>query len=149
MNMEEFAKSLDGREMGREIGKELTKEEEQLAKENRWVVVFGHSDDCIELRGFIHDELYRDRNPDKFWFSAQGPMKTWDDVDHDDEEEMEEYFENKYNAIGQLDVHYGSTFDGEYFDWVFDWSWPHEVFRIYEDDNGFCLGVIFKMPEVS
>ena len=140
MNMEEFAKSLDGREMG----KELTKEEEQIAKENGWVVVFGHSDDCIELRGLIHDELYRNRNPDKFWFSAHGPMKKWEDVDHDDEEEMEDYFENKYNAIGKLDVHYGSTFDGEYFTWVFDWGWPHDVFRIYEDGEGFCLGIVFK-----
>jgi len=143
MNMEEFAKSLDGREMG----KELTKEEERLAKENRWVVVFGHSDDCIELRGYFNDELYRNRDLEMFWFSPNGPLKSWDDVDHDDEEEMEEYFENKYNAIGKLDSHWCTTFNGEYFDWVFDWSWPHEVFRIYEDDGGFCLGVVFKIQE--
>lgn len=52
MTLKEFAKMLDGREYGGEI----TKEEEALAKELGFVVVFGYSDDNAELRGAIDDE---------------------------------------------------------------------------------------------
>ena len=53
MTLKEFAKMLDGREYGGEI----TKEEEALAKELGFVVVFGYSDDNAELRGAIDDEI--------------------------------------------------------------------------------------------
>lgn len=36
---------------------ELTKEEEQVAKENGFVVVYGYSDDCAEFRGAFDDEV--------------------------------------------------------------------------------------------
>ena len=53
MTLKEFAKMLDGREYLHEI----TKEEEALAKEFGFVVVFGYSDDNAELRGAIDDEI--------------------------------------------------------------------------------------------
>ena len=45
MTLKEFAKMLDGREYLHEI----TKEEEALAKELGFVVVFGYSDDNAEF----------------------------------------------------------------------------------------------------
>lgn len=53
MNINEFAKMLDGRE----IGCEITPEEERQAKELGYVVVFGYSDDNAEFRGAIDDEV--------------------------------------------------------------------------------------------
>lgn len=53
MTKEEFAKLLDGRGYGEEI----TEDEEVLAKKNDLVVVFGYSDDNVELRGAINDEV--------------------------------------------------------------------------------------------
>lgn len=53
MTLKEFASLLDGREYRCEI----TPEEEKLAKELGFVVVFGYSDDCAELRGAIDDEI--------------------------------------------------------------------------------------------
>ena len=53
MTLKEFAKMLDNREYGNEI----TKEEEQLAKELGFVVVFGYSDDNIEFRGAVDEEI--------------------------------------------------------------------------------------------
>ena len=50
---EELASRLNGRSYRNEI----TPEEERLAKDNHLVVVFGASDDLVELRGAIHDEL--------------------------------------------------------------------------------------------
>jgi hypothetical protein len=53
IKLREFADMLTDREYGHEI----TKEEEALAKELGFVVVFGYSDDNAELRGAIDDEI--------------------------------------------------------------------------------------------
>ena len=53
LTKEELAAKLNGRSYRNEI----TPEEERLAKDNRLVVIFGASDDLIELRGAICDEL--------------------------------------------------------------------------------------------
>lgn len=50
---EELAEKLNGRT----YLNEMTEEEEQEAKESELVVVFGQSDDLVELRGAIDDEL--------------------------------------------------------------------------------------------
>ena len=51
--LKEFADKLNGRQ----YLNELTKELEAYAKENGIVVVFGQSDDLLELRGAIDDEF--------------------------------------------------------------------------------------------
>jgi hypothetical protein len=53
MNKDELAKLLDGRQYGVEINEK----EAQLARGNNLVVVFGASDDLMELRGAIYDEV--------------------------------------------------------------------------------------------
>ena len=53
MNKTDLAKILNGREYGSEI----TETEEKQAKDNGLIVIFGYSDDNIELRGAIEDEL--------------------------------------------------------------------------------------------
>lgn len=53
MTKENMAASLNGREMGEEI----TNSEENLAKDSGLIVIFGYSDDNIELRGVVHDEV--------------------------------------------------------------------------------------------
>ena len=52
MTIKEFAEMLNGRC----VRKEITAEEEKLADELRYVVVFGYSDDLAEFRGAIEDE---------------------------------------------------------------------------------------------
>ena len=53
MTKETLAEALSGREYGGEI----TKDECALAKQYGLVVIFGYSDDNVELRGAIHDEI--------------------------------------------------------------------------------------------
>ena len=59
MNETEFVKTItESRHCGKVfIGNELTHDEEELARENNLVVVFGYSDDCAEFRGAIDDEV--------------------------------------------------------------------------------------------
>jgi hypothetical protein len=53
MNRDKMAALLNGRSYGEEI----TKEECATAKAHGLVVVFGYSDDNVELRGAIDDEV--------------------------------------------------------------------------------------------
>jgi hypothetical protein len=53
MTKEELAAMLDGREMGNEI----SNEEAALARASGLVVAFGYSDDNVEFRGALHDEI--------------------------------------------------------------------------------------------
>ena len=59
MNESEFVKMItESRHCGKVFrGNELTCDEEELARENNLVVVFGHSDDCAEFRGAYVDEV--------------------------------------------------------------------------------------------
>lgn len=108
MTLKEFAKTLDGREYGHEI----TKEEEILAKELGFVVVFGYSDDNAELRGAIYDEigcydggiLKHDDLPDEIY-------ADWcpDDIDCA---------------------------------WAYGTSIPHETFYIYDNGELYCVGIV-------
>jgi hypothetical protein len=53
MNVQEFAKMLDGREYDYEI----TTSEDIDAMQLGFVIIFGYSDDNAELRGAIQDEI--------------------------------------------------------------------------------------------
>ena len=53
----DVAKLLDGNEYGNELRNELDINIEELCKKNKWIIVFGYSDDNVEIRGAIDDEL--------------------------------------------------------------------------------------------
>lgn len=53
MNKETLATQLNGRSYRNEI----EKEEEEIAKDSGLIVIFGASDDLIEFRGVIYDEI--------------------------------------------------------------------------------------------
>lgn len=108
MTLKEFAKRLDGRQYGNEI----TKEEEALAKKLGFVVVFGYSDDCAELRGAIDDEL------DCF----DGGVLEHDDLP-----------DTIYADWCPEDIDCS---------WAYGTSIPHERFYIYEDDELYCVGIV-------
>ncbi|MBU7006342.1 hypothetical protein [Phosphitispora fastidiosa] len=131
MNIFEFAKKLAGREMGHEI----TLEEEKLAKELGFVVVFGYSDDGIEFRGAIDDEagcyLGKEIYLDK------------DGVFEDCNCECKYSKEAKKNTK----VIEAVWCDGE-LAWSYKTDIPHAKFTIYEDDEPFCQGIVFDVKEL-
>ena len=53
MTKEQLAELLNGNE----YRDEMTKEQEQAAKQNNLLVLFGASDDLLEMRGAIRDEV--------------------------------------------------------------------------------------------
>lgn len=127
--------------------RELSEEHFQFAKDQGWLVVFGHSDDCIELRGYFTDETYYDSK--KFAIDKDGLIPSWDQIDHDDENEVRVYFERKKaTPILTLYVFDNDEFEDEQFMWVFTCSYPHETFKIYDGDEPYCVGIVVDFKKL-
>ena len=136
MQIEKYAEWLGSFDM-----RELDESHFQQAKDHGWLVVFGHSDDCIELRGYFHDETYYDAS--RFYLDTKGLIPLWSNVDHENEEECAEYFRRKNRPpLLSLYVYDNERYDGEQFLWVFDCSRPHHIFKIYDGGEPFCVGIV-------
>lgn len=108
MTLKEFAALLDGRTYLHEI----TEEEEALARELGYVVVFGYSDDNAELRGAVDDEIGCYDGGVIEHEDLQGTiLAQWcpDDVDCS---------------------------------WYFSSTLPYEKFYIYEGNDLYCVGAV-------
>jgi hypothetical protein len=132
MNIQEFAKMLDGREYGREI----TEEEEKQAKELGFVVVFGASDDLTEFRGAIDDELdsYNGRT---IYLDGIG-------IFEDCEAGCKHCNKARENC---------KTIEAEWCEGAYSWSYctniPHATFEIMEDEEKYCKGIVFEFKELG
>ena len=98
MNTKELAALLNGREYGSEI----SKAEEAQAKADGLVVVFGYSDDNVELRGAIHDEIGASQGT-TLRICADGLLPNFEDV-ADDEAEAAEYFRRKLAGFKEIEA---------------------------------------------
>lgn len=134
MDAQQLAAMLDGRQMGSEI----TTDEMVLAREYGLVVVFGYSDDNVELRGAIYDEVSA-YNGTTVYLGPNGLLVN--DCDDDRcpyflrERERAPHFKAKWN-------------DGDGAAWSYEVPWPHETFRVMEDGDLFCVGVVFALADV-
>ncbi len=148
MNKEEFAKLLSGREYGMEI----TKDEERIAKESGLIVIFGYSDDNVEFRGVLRDEIgaYEGacfviaKAGDKVVVS-QNP-KFYREIDDLEAIALEPEIyalnnKNKFEAVStpsELDCY-----------WLIKTEMPHATFDIFEDCELFCRGVVIEVADLA
>lgn len=138
---EELAARLNGREIMDEISEAECKE----AKASGLVIVFGASDDLVELRGAIHNEIGA-YNGTEFKIYAGGLLTSWDDVDHDDESEMEKYFAVKNSASKTIEALWCKE---EGYSWTYKTSIPHSTFEIMEDGEHYCRGIVFDIASLK
>lgn len=135
MTKEQLAERLNGRE----CGKEVALADRNLAKENSLVVVFGYSDDNMEFEGAINDEVgcydggTAYLNETGLWVNEceyegcpyaekeAAKCKTIEAVWHDE----------------------GSPC------WTYETDIPHATFNIYEDDELWCVGMVFEMAALA
>jgi hypothetical protein len=133
MDINEFAKTLDGREYMNEI----TEEEEELALELGYVVVFGYSDDCTELRGAIYEETGSCGNHEIF-FDKYGLLKNkCSEFDCP-------YFEKEKLNAKCIEAIWNS----EGYSWIYKTDIPHAAFDILEDGEKYCRGIVFDIKEL-
>lgn len=109
---------------GREYGSEITREEAVLAKASGLVVVFGYSDDNVELRGAISDEAgcYRGRT---FYVRPDGI-----DTSGDGEKLIAEWCKEPRAS------------------WTYSTDVPHATFNIMENGELYCRGIVFAVADL-
>jgi hypothetical protein len=130
MNIQEFAAMLNSREYRREI----TKEEKKLAKELGFVVAYGASDDLMELEGAINDEFGCCDGGTAF-ITKDGILSSCEDECI--------HFQKAMEAAKKITAHWCK--DKEGFTWSYETDFPHETFRIYDDGEKYCRGIVFDI----
>lgn len=122
MTAKELSKMLSGREYGMEI----SKDEERKAADAGLVVAYGYSDDNVEFRGAIDEEVgaYEDTT---IYITKDGLLE--EPACNDAENCTCPYFEAAKNAAKTITAIWR---DGESPSRIFSTDIPHETFNIYE-----------------
>lgn len=129
MNKEELANLLNGRG----YNNETTQEIENEAVKNDLVIVFGISDDLMELRGAIHEEAGFE-----IYITSEGLLQN--ECDNDDcayfkkEKELAKKIEALWNVEG--------------YSWTYKTKIPHATFDILEDGKKYCRGIVFSLNDI-
>lgn len=105
------------------------------------VVVFGDSDDLMEFRGAITDEVgaweggiaYVDR---------QGLLPERDNIEGD--EELQGYFSRKPKAVA---IEALWCKEGDY-SWTYSTDIPHATFEVVDDGEPYCRGIVFALADI-
>lgn len=128
---------------GREYGSEITKAEADEAKAAGLVVVFGYSDDNIEFRGALNDEIGVGENT-TLSIDAKGEIPEWENLDRCDEEAVADYFGRKGKGRKIKTV-----WCRDVYSWTYETDIPHAKFDVMEDGDKYCRGIVFELRELS
>lgn len=135
MTKELLAERLNGCEMMNEISGYLESEAEKFGL----VVVFGGSDDLMEFRGAIHDEIDAYEGATAF-VDAEGLLPEREQIDND--EELEKFFQRKKTAKIVRAVWHNSGDTS----WTYETEILHVSFDVMEDGEKYCRGIVFELP---
>lgn len=139
MSPKELAALLNGRE----YRKEITAAEEVQARAHGLVVVFGASDDLMEFRGAIHDEIGCFDGGTAYLTSA-GLLQN--DCENDCENDECPHFEKMKEKAATIDALWCAEAD---YSWTFKTAIPHATFEIVEDGEPYCRGIVFALADVG
>ena len=122
---------------GMEYGEDIKEHDIEYAKVNGAVIVFGASDDLMEFRGAIKDEVgcygggfaYLDEN---------GLLQN--KCDNEDCP----YFQEKLSHAKYIEA----TWNSEGYSWIYTTEIPHETFEIVEEGQKYCRGIVFLMGDL-
>lgn len=135
MTKEEFAKKLDGRE----VGKEMDAGDEYIAKDSGLIVIFGASDDLAEIRGYVHDEVsVYEGGVIPFY---KGKLLT-KECDNDDCPHEERQLEKAKLVHAVWD-------EGDEAVWTYKTEIPHATFFIKEAGGNYCQGIVFDKKDIE
>jgi hypothetical protein len=135
MNKEQFAAMLNGREYGNEI----TRGECDIAKELGLVVVYAYSDDNMEFRGAINDEV-------GCWDGGTAYLTGNGLFNHESDCCDCPYAERERTKCKTVKAvwHNGGNPC-----WTYETDIPHATFNIYEDGELWCVGIVFEMVALA
>ena len=137
MTAKEFAEMLSGREYGMEI----TKDEERQAADAGLVVVYGYSDDNVELRGAIDAEV-------SAWDGGTVYLTKNGTVDSPACDDADSVYCPYYTAARDSAKKIEAVWGKGGVAWTFETDIPHETFNIYEDGELFCVGIVLSVEDL-
>ncbi len=142
MNAKELAEKLNGIEYPcHDIDERLLI---KGAKEAGLVVVYGLSDDLMEFRGAINDELGAN-NGCVALVDVKGLIPDRSEVEDDDDAILDCLLrKNSAKTIEALWCEEGSGYS-----WTFKTDIPHETFEIVEDGEKYCRGIVFALADAG
>lgn len=143
MNRERFAARLNGRE----YREELNPAEEREAAADGLVVIFGASDDLVELRGAINDELGA-IDGGTILIADNGTLLP--DLERDDIDILKKY---GVLSIVQERQATAKTIEALWcqeppYSWTYRTDIPHSTFDVMEDGELYCRGIVIDLKEL-
>ena len=130
---EKLAEMLDGLQYPEEPSDEII----TLAKENNCVIVFGSSDDLMEFRGSIYDEL-----------SAWGGTNAYLTKDGLFDSDCECKYAQQVKQSCKTII---AVWDDKERDcsWSYKTDIPHTEFKVMEDNEVYCYGIVFLLDNLN
>jgi len=134
MDALEAAEKLNGCQYREEGSRELFKAMEAAGL----VAVFGASDDLAEFRGAVDDEIGA--------YEGASIAVTADGLPENDcrERDCPYYIKTLENAK-KIDV----KWDVNGYSWYIETEIPHVPFTVYEDEETYCRGIVFKLSDAA
>ena len=139
MTAKELAEMLSGRE----TGNETTPREGLSARDAGLVVVYGYSDDNVEFRGAIDEEVGAYEGT-TIYLTKDGLLE--EPACNDAENCTCPYFEAAKKTAKTITAIWR---DGERPSRVFSTDIPHETFTVMEDGEPWCIGIVFSMADLE
>ena len=134
---ETFAKMLDGRDIT-DHEYILTNREHSIAQEHDLVIVYGDSDNLVEFRGAIDDEISCDDEESEILL-INGVLPAYQHVElfDDDMDELIDMLKtySKDTVIQTINVLSSP--------WNFKIDIPHSQFNLFKNGKLYCTGIIF------
>lgn len=132
---DEAAAKLDGNQYREEGSREFFKE----LKEAGLVAVFGASDDLMEFRGAIYDEIGA-YNGGTAYLTNEGLLQS-----KCEEGEDCPYFKQLLGKASTITA----IWDRDGFSFQYETEIPHSTFVIMEDDDTYCKGIVFALADAA
>lgn len=111
---------------------------EHWASENGIVIIYGASDDLMEIRGFCDDERYGEGTA---LFDIDGLLPIRENINNDDM--LRGYLNRKPHAMPVKGIWGKGGIS-----WTYETDIEHYTFDIMEDGNVYCRGIVFSIYEV-
>jgi hypothetical protein len=134
MSAQEFAAKINGREYRNEI----TRDEESDAKLGGLVIVFGASDDLMEFRGAIQDEIGA-------YGGGTAHLTSGGLLTSECDDENCPYFKK----LKKLAVTIKAKWDESGYSWIYETVIPHATFEVLEDGEKYCRGIVFALADIA
>lgn len=137
---------------GNEYREEITPEQEALAKENNLIALFPHSDDNLEIRGAIDDELGAYDGGD-FALVKKGELFKAEDDEHDVYHKADEDMvvalvdDHQPEAKRKIALVWNPADDPR--SWTLTSAIPHASFDINDGGEAWANGIVIDLDEIQ